>query len=546
MQSAGLPNEMTTSLPRQARVLAIGVDAAEPELLERWMAEGSLPTICQVVQEGAYTRLESVADAFSDAVWPSFYTGTGPATHGYYYFRQVKPGTVQMLPTMNRSHRRPFWWLLRDLGKSVVIFDVPKAPIQEASPGLRPGEGATLQVVGWGERYPFVRASRPRELYREIQRRFGRHPHTQGVFRPRSVKQQQKLLRDLLAGVERRAEAIRYLMSQAPWDLFITAFSESHSAGHQYYHLDPTSPNYDPQRAQVVERALLDVYARIDAAIAHVLETVPPDTNILLFSVHGMGSKYTTRAFLQPVLERLGYQVPNSGTPDPLRALRDRLPRWLRDQINGALPLSTQSTLISRYFENGSDWRQTWAVAEDWGEGPPWIRVNLRGREPWGTVEPGEDYDDLCAEITSDLMKLRIYPGGQPAVRAVHRTDQLFRGPHVRELPDMVVHWERGTAISVLEHPAVGLITSDLPSIQESEHTPRGFLAAAGPHFSPGAKLSHAHIMDLAPTLLHLMGSPIPSDMEGRVLTELTEGDSLVGPAIKVDDASWHVPAWPE
>lgn len=522
------------------RILAIGIDAGEPTRLERWMEEGSLPTIRKTAERGTYIRLRSVADTFCDAVWPSFYTGTGPAAHGHYHLRQVRPGTVRLVPSMNLSYKRPFWWLLRHLDKQVVVFDVPKVRIQE--------EGADYQVIGWGEHYPFIRGSRPPGLLREIQQRFGRHPHHEEVFPTRSVRHEQKLLQKMLLGAERRAEATRFLMNRAPWDLLITVFSESHSAGHQFYHhLDSTAPAYDPQRSPVMESAMREAYSNIDEAIAYILEAASPDTNVLVFSVHGVETDYATHSLLQPLLIRLGFQSPApAGKPDLFRILRDHLPQWVRNQANAALPRSVQDDLIARFFEKGCDWSKTRAVAEESREGPPWIRINLRGREPWGVVEPGKGYDNLCAELTDELMKLRIHPGGQRAVREVWRTDQVFHGPRLRDLPDLIVHWERNVTISALEHPRIGIITSDLPAIQKSMHSSRAFLAVAGPHFRSGVQVTNAHITDLAPTLLYLMGSPIPSDMEGRVLTELIKDELLTKHPIEVEEMNWNVDAWAE
>ncbi len=528
-----------SSSPGSVRVLAIGLDGAEPVWLERWMEEGALPAISELVDRGAYTRLRSIP-GFSDSVWSSFYTGTGPATHGYYHHRQVKPGTVRLVPTMNRATKRPFWWLMGSMDREVVVFDVPKVPIQE--------QGGQVQVLGWGEHYTYHTESRPPELMGEIQKRFGRHPHYQEVFPTRSVQHEQRLLGRILRGVELRTEVTRFLMGRNPWDLFISVFSESHSAGHQFYHhLDPASPVYNAHRADAMAGAMKEAYVAIDRSLARIVEAAPPDTDVVLFSLHGLETHYVARSFIQSLLERLGYQQPPApsgrGSRNPLGVLRDLLPQWIRDQVNARLPRSTQDELIAHFFETGCDWSRTRAFAEDSREGFPWIRINLEGREPQGIVAQGPEYDALCAELAGELMKLRIHPGGQRAVREVWRTDQVFQGPHVRDLPDLVVFWEQGTPFSAVEHPDVGLVTSDVPTIQTSQHTPRGFLAAAGPHVRSVRDID-AHIMDLAPTLLYLMGSSIPSDMEGRVLRELIAEPYLAGHPVQVDEIQWDVDAW--
>ena len=48
-----------------------------------------------------------------------------------------------------------------------------------------------------------------------------------------------------------------------------------------------------------------------------------------------------------------------------------------------------------------------------------------------------------------------------------------------------------------------------------------GILIAAGPVFLPGSSPRNADLLDIAPTVLHLLGVPVPADMDGHVLTEL-------------------------
>ena len=55
------------------------------------------------------------------------------------------------------------------------------------------------------------------------------------------------------------------------------------------------------------------------------------------------------------------------------------------------------------------------------------------------------------------------------------------------------------------------------------DHRMEGILIAAGPAFQPDAAPPDAELLDIAPTVLHLLGVPVPDDMDGRVLTELLE-----------------------
>ena len=55
------------------------------------------------------------------------------------------------------------------------------------------------------------------------------------------------------------------------------------------------------------------------------------------------------------------------------------------------------------------------------------------------------------------------------------------------------------------------------------DHRMEGVLVAAGPPFRPGATPEQASLLDIAPTILHLLGVPVPDDMDGRVLSEILD-----------------------
>lgn len=62
-------------------------------------------------------------------------------------------------------------------------------------------------------------------------------------------------------------------------------------------------------------------------------------------------------------------------------------------------------------------------------------------------------------------------------------------------------------------------------------HDPMGMMIMYGPGVTAGAVASECDNLDLAPTMFHLMGVPIPPKMKGRVLTELLGGKAVNGVA---------------
>jgi predicted AlkP superfamily phosphohydrolase/phosphomutase len=176
--------------------------------------------------------------------------------------------------------------------------------------------------------------------------------------------------------------------------------------------------------------------------------------------------------------------------------------------------------------------------------GHGWVRINLRGREPQGMVEPGAEYEALCEEIADELRLLTDDSSGTPAVAEVVRPAQLLEGPHVDELPDLLVRWTSSAFLRAVRHPQVGLIEEDLRDVPRTEHSGEGFLVASGPRIRRGATAEAAEIADLAPTLLYLLGAPVPEAMDGRVLTELIAETELserapAREAIDLTDERW-------
>jgi predicted AlkP superfamily phosphohydrolase/phosphomutase len=125
-------------------ILALGLEAADPDLLEAWLDAGELPNFRALIERGGYRRLRSCTDVSSGATWPSITTGVSPAKHGMgFYHRQLKSGTYRIVKKYADDVRSEFFWKpMSTAGRRVAIFDIPSTyPLPNFN-------GA--QVVGWG------------------------------------------------------------------------------------------------------------------------------------------------------------------------------------------------------------------------------------------------------------------------------------------------------------------------------------------------------------------------------------------------------------
>lgn len=131
------------------------------------------------------------------------------------------------------------------------------------------------------------------------------------------------------------------------------------------------------------------------------------------------------------------------------------------------------------------------------------IRINLRGREYLGIVEPGREYEQLLEQIENDLHELIDPVTDMPAVEQIHRTARLYGTNDSHLLPDLFVKWKpTGHFQEVLYHPR-GAIRQKKPQYyRTNNHTEHGFFAATGPSIVECGEMPDASLLDFAPKFL--------------------------------------------
>jgi predicted AlkP superfamily phosphohydrolase/phosphomutase len=176
--------------------------------------------------------------------------------------------------------------------------------------------------------------------------------------------------------------------------------------------------------------------------------------------------------------------------------------------------------LLKRLFLSFDDvdWQRT--VAYSLGNVGQ-INLNVRGREPQGCVDPGESYEALRSEIVDRLYQLRDPETDERVVEKAYRREEIYWGRNVEKAADIVFIPTR------LEYFGFGEYEFGSHEIIErvkrgisGTHRLNGMVLFWGAASSVGVQLENAHITDLAPTILHMMGQAVPEDMDGHVLTK--------------------------
>jgi len=509
--------------PNAPKVLVIGLDSATWLVMKPLLETGRLPNLGRLMAEGVHGPLRSSIPYVSAAAWVSFATGSNPGRHGVYDFARKRAGDYGVeLINANMVRLPTLWHLLSEQGLRVGVLNVPvtypPAPVQG--------------VLVAGMLTPDLRSNftYPPELGERLLQAvpgYRLEPTILGAV-PR-IDMKERLQREVTEGAERRAAAARFLMRElGTWDFFIVVFTGlDRLQTYLWDDMDSRHPLHDPASAERFGDAIPAHYEQLDHLVGELLEAVDPrTTTVVVMSDHGLGGVHQF-FFPNRWLAEEGYLRWRHSTSAAVawgrrffkrtglgglvkRAAVRLLPGW-------AVP----SRLRSMTLAWDVDWARTRAFwTTDHGF---WLNVNRR--EPQGIVETGTEYDTLCEELRERLLALRDPLYGEPVVAEVWRRDALYEGPFTDESPDLRVVWhevpeERRTHFAANEpwgEHAFGYTTLS------GDHMRDGILIAWGRGVQQGIHVERATIFDLAPTILYLLGQPVPDHMDGRVLYSMLD-----------------------
>ncbi len=468
-------------------------------------------------------RLGPSPDWLVGGLWPSFYTSSGPEQFGMYHYLVWRPDQMRIeRPAPSWMPLEPFWRRLPSQGCRVVAVDVPLCYQPEPYPGVEVSGWATHELI----QEP---GSSPATLLSQIRRQFGKTPL------PNETSHHLALRRCLAVRDECReaarvvGEAGVALLGRNPWDLALICFSSLHRAGHLLWDRTVLEGRSTPQELDRFDRALGEVYEACDAAVSRLVEQAGPDATVMVFSLHGMGPNTDRTCLLGEMLARILQERSNQGgSVRPARfsdRLRRLIPAGWRARSKELFPQWLQDRLTIHWRAPRASWATTSAFVA-FCDLDGFIRINLRGREREGIVAP-RDYQALCDRIASGLGTFRDGDTGELLVAGVDRGTEIFgEGPMRQHLPDLVVRWAETPAAAhrTIVSDRYGWIRWPTPGRHPAgragNHRRPGFLIAAGGAFD-GARLPPtARILDLAPTVLDLLGLDPPSSFQGRSLLE--------------------------
>lgn len=521
-----------------SRMVVVGLDGATFHLIKPWVEQGKLPTFARLLAEGAHGDLRSTLPALTPPAWTSAATGKNPGKHNIYNFYKVSDGGTGKLPLTPADLRsRRVWDIANAYGKRAGVVHLPLTYPPEHLDGFVVSGIMTPKGV---DDYTY-----PRELRDELQANVDGYRF--------DVDADALKVGDLHAfaadafDIQRiqNAETL-YLMEHKEWDLLWVMFHTLDKVQHFFWHLmDPAHPAHPGPNE--LSDTILKFHQLLDEALASILARLDDETGLLVMSDHG-SCRLESYFLIMNWLEDTGFLRMKGAARSPLKralggmGLEARgVVQTLRRAGLGWVPRLVPSRLKAQVPQARASFARIaphvdWAGTRVYCPSAPGsgLRVNLRGREAEGTVEP-EDYDRVCEEVRARLLTIVDPKTGRRVVRAVHRRAEIYAGPHVDNGPDLLV--ETTDPYCLIEGMGSSAI---VPAGQNDgertgNHLREGIFMLAGSAARRGVTLPTLDICDVAPTLLHLLGVPVQEDMDGAVAQAALTPEFLAARPVRTD-----------
>lgn len=521
-----------------SKVCIIGLDGGTFRVIDYLVGEKRLPNFARLLNGGSRATLMSSRPPLTPAAWASFYTGMNPGKTGAIDFFRRLPGTYKLSPVHGSSiSGTPIWSLASSQGRRVCVYNVPVTyPASSVNGIMISGMDAPSRLDD--------RAVYPHEFKETFLAAFPDfeiEPTVDGKYIVSHFEDPTgEHISRLRAYLKLQIDVITFLLEMEQWDLFTAVIRSTDSYQHAFWGDVEKVIEGDNVTTEELRRAeaVFSCYEVIDREIENSWAKHFADKNLVIMSDHGFG-RLEREVCLNRILSEAGLLKFRSKSVG--RRIREHIISGILSRLSGRLSANMRRNLM-QFLNNDRlaslmfvdaliadiDWTKTrlYSIGQ-FG----CLFVNQIGREPMGIVADGNEREAVLAEAKAALAEITDPEDGLPIMTEFYFKDDLYHGPLADAMPDMVVvmrdHAYRGVYSTFAEQREESIIRRPYREWKELAptgcHRRQGMLMMHGPDIGT-IELGPANIVDVAPTVLHLLGLPVPDDCDGKILEQAISG----------------------
>ena len=462
-------------------VVILGLDGFHENLLE------FTPKINSLYQTYSSGRLKSTTPPVTAPAWASFQTGMNQGRHGVFDFVEYDD-QLEMSVLDGRSLRaQPFYEYLAEEGQKCYLQNLPFAlPARiegDIMPSWLDSDDTDPYPPDLCDRYDVERPSYP-EL-------------DGGVL---------ENIRKMHRSFDHNTDIFERIFSAEDHDLYFHLISVTDWLQHEVYQ--------DLQERQKTDAtdAAEELLLAVDNYVDRILNLCDEGIDVLLLSDHGFkmfdGAFFVNDWLLENGLLKQsseGHRFTTKDETDSVVIQTDRFGQWIRSSRIWPLLRPMKNTLenvtnIGFTAEQGIDLELTLAYCRSKDEGS--IRFN-------------ENHPDFNGQTIEDVHSQLQRENGVDA----HLTSDIYEGPYTSETGEIVL---TGNS-HVVQRGPIGTVQDNT---SRAHHSMDGMVIGIGSSFKGSP--SDARLIDIAPTLVHLMGHRVPENMDGTVLEGMLSADQTI------------------
>lgn len=489
------------------KVFFLFLDGAPHDVITSLARAGILQNFQKLMNRGATGVLESTIPPLSPVAIPALMTGRNPGSSGIFGWAKFQDGV--MIPHTSASIKgATIFDTLTSADKKMVVLNMPFTypPFKINGVIISGPPVPQNQVVS----YPIEAGNKLKDEIGEYfpDMRFGKNNYN-GLNEDEFVEEIKFL-------TQNRENAMFNLMENYDWNFFMVGFTSLDRMQHVYFgYLDELSPHFDEEKRQI----LIEYYKEIDAILGRIIENVDDNTILIVASDHGY-EFVNKRIGLYNLLE-------DGGFIDTKRRLfdKDKIVALFKKfgidltkikDFSRTLYLKSQRVVQDKVEYSSSK------VYIPYGNS---IAINRK------IVKDDESYQNLVNDLVNYLHSLVDDDTQEKIVEKVYHKDELYSGGYVSDAPDLLIVFKEGYETSSWSNGVQKIKLNTVGTTKTGTHI--GSRARRGLCILSGTGIKHgysfeAKIYDVSPTILNLMGVAVPENMDGIVLTNILEYDSIL------------------